>query len=71
MAERAPDDPAVPRRTVKEIVADHDLLRLARFDVERFLTLVDFEQRLMLKMAEQLVNADRRAAPDGADDQAG
>jgi hypothetical protein len=62
-------DPAAPRGPDQEIVADHELLRLAGIDIDRFLTLSDFEQRLVLKMAEQLVNADRRAAP--GDDQAG
>jgi hypothetical protein len=61
-------DPQAPRASEEEIVADLELLRLAGFDIDRFLTLSDYEQRLVLKMAEQLVNADRRAAPD---DQAG
>jgi hypothetical protein len=63
-----PVHPPGSRGTDEEIVADHALLRLAGFDLDRFLALSDFEQRLVLKMAEQLVNADRRAAPD---DQAG
>ena len=46
-----------------EIVADFELLRLAGFDIERFVTLPEFEQRLVLKMAAQLVNAERRSKP--------
>lgn len=69
MSEDQALDPAAPRGSDEDIVADLELLRLAGFDIDRFLSLSDFEQRLVLKMAEQLVNADRRAAPE--DDQAG
>jgi len=64
-----PSHPAAPRASEEEVVADLELLRLAGFDIDRFVTLSDYEQRLVLKMAEQLVNADRRAAPEP--DQAG
>ena len=57
-------EPEAPRATKEEIVADLELLRRAGVDIDRFLALSDFEQRLVLKMAEQLVNADRRAVPD-------
>jgi len=49
----------------EEIVAEPELLRLAGIDMARFLALSDFEQRLVLKMAAQLVDAQRRAeTPD-------
>lgn len=69
MNDTPPSDPKAPRASEEEIVADLELLRLAGFDVDRFMTLSDYQQRLVLKMAEQLVNADRRAAP--GEDQAG
>jgi len=69
MNDPPPEDPAAPRDTNEDIVADFELLRLAGVDIDRFLALSDFEQRLVLKMAEQLVNADRRAA--SGEDQAG
>jgi hypothetical protein len=62
-------EPRAPRATNEEIVADLELLRRAGVDIDRFLALSDFEQRLVLKMAEQLVNAERRAEPEA--DQAG
>ena len=53
MSERKDDD----------IVAEHELIRLAGFDLEQYLTLPEHQQRLVLKTAEQLVNASRRAEP--------
>lgn len=47
----------------EEIVADDELLRLAGIDAARFAALSDFEKRLVLKMAEQLVDAARSSAP--------
>jgi hypothetical protein len=69
MNERPDPDPAAPHGTDEDVTTDNELLRLAGVDIDRFLTLSDYEQRLVLKMAELLVNAGRRAAPD--DDQAG
>jgi len=54
-----------------EIVAEPELLRLAGIDMARFLALSDFEQRLVLKMAAQLVDAQRRAETPEDDAQGG
>jgi hypothetical protein len=59
----------VPPPASEEVVAEAELLRLAGIDMAHFLTLSDFEQRLVLKMAEQLVNAERRAEETKSDDQ--
>ena len=48
----APDEPALP---------DLELIRRAGFDLDHFLSLPEFEQRLVLKMAERLIDAARRA----------
>jgi len=48
----------------EDIVAEHELIRLAGFDLEQYLTLPEHQQRLVLKTAEQLVDAQRRAEPD-------
>jgi hypothetical protein len=53
--------PEPKRRGDQEVVAEHELIRLAGFDLDHFLTLSEVEQRLVLKMAERLVNAERRA----------
>lgn len=54
-----------PRRGGDEdIVAAHELIRLAGFDLDRYLSLPEHQQRLVLKTAEQLINAQRRAAPE-------
>ena len=52
-----------PRRD-EDIVAEHELIRRAGFDLEQYLTLPEHQQRLVLKTAEQLVDAQRRAEPD-------
>jgi hypothetical protein len=39
---------------------DLELVRRAGFDLEHFLALPEFEQRMVLKMAERLVDAARR-----------
>ena len=57
------DGPARPSDRLVDIVADQELLRLAGIDIDRYLALSDFEQRLVLKLAEQLVDAGRRADP--------
>jgi hypothetical protein len=44
-----------------DIVGEHELIQLAGFDLDHYLTLSEVEQRLVLKMAEHLVNAERRA----------
>jgi hypothetical protein len=44
-----------------EPVADLDIIKRAGFDPDYFLSLPDFEQRLVLKMAERLLDAARRA----------
>jgi hypothetical protein len=62
-----PEDKAAsgaPKPHEQDIVVEHELLRLAGIDIERFRGLSDFEQRLVLRMAAQLVNADRRAQTD-------
>jgi hypothetical protein len=56
--------PDAPRRPDEEIVAEHDIIRLAGFDLDHYLTLSDHEQRLVLKMAQHLLNAERRAEPE-------
>ncbi len=48
----------------EDIVAEHELIRRAGFDLEQYLALPEYQQRLILKTAEQLVDAQRRAAPD-------
>lgn len=53
-----------PRRKDEDIVAEHELIRLAGFDLEQYLGLPEHQQRLVLKTAEQLVNASRRAEPE-------
>jgi hypothetical protein len=53
-----------PPRSDEDIVAEHELIRLAGFDLDHYLTLPEHQQRLVLKTAEQLVNAQRRAAPE-------
>lgn len=64
MTDGAPSD--APRRRDEDIVAEHELIRLAGFDLAHYLSLPDYQQRLVLKTAEQLVNAARRANPEGA-----
>jgi hypothetical protein len=44
-----------------EIVAEHELIQLAGFDLDHYRSLSEVQQRLVLKMAEHLVNAERRA----------
>ena len=60
-------DAAKPPPAEKSL-ADHELVTRAGFDLDYFLSLPEFEQRLVLKMAERLVDAEHRAADqdDGA-----
>jgi len=51
-------------RRDEDIVAEHELIRRAGFDLDHYLTLSDHQQRLVLKMAERLVDAARRTEPD-------
>jgi hypothetical protein len=48
-------------RSHRDIVTEHELIQLAGFDLDHYLSLSEVEQRLVLKMAEHLVNAERRA----------
>ncbi len=50
----------------EDIVAEHELIRLAGFDLAQYLALPEHQQRLVLKTAAQLVDAKRRAGPDKA-----
>jgi len=52
--------PTVPGSDDKAL-PDLELVRRAGFDLEHFLALPEFEQRMVLKMAERLVDAARRA----------
>ena len=53
------------KRRDEEIVLEHELIVRAGFDLERYLGLSEHEQRMVLKMAEHLVNAARRAEDQG------
>jgi hypothetical protein len=44
-----------------ESLPDLELIRRAGFDLDHFLSLPEVEQRLVLKIAERLVDAARRA----------
>lgn len=54
-------DNPTPRAAPPDIVHDLELLRLAGIDLDYYQALSEFDQRMVLKMAERLVNADRRA----------
>ena len=62
--DRCRDKTARPGEPRSDIITDHELLRRAGIDIDRFLALPDFAQRLTLKLAERLVDAGRRADPD-------
>jgi hypothetical protein len=62
MSEPSIPPDARPPAARQDIVAEHELLRLAGIDLDYYQTLSEFDRRMVLKMAERLVNADRRAA---------
>lgn len=64
MTESGPAPSPTPRREDEDIVAEHELIRLAGFDLDHYLSLPEHQQRLVLKTAEQLVDAQRRATPE-------
>jgi hypothetical protein len=50
-----------PAASEERALPDLELVRRAGFDLDHFLSLPEFEQRMVLKMAERLVDAARRA----------
>jgi hypothetical protein len=55
------DEPKSPPEPDEGTPPDLELIRRAGFDPQQFLALPEFEQRLVLKMAERLLDAARRA----------
>jgi hypothetical protein len=64
VSERDDQRPAAGARPDQDIVAEHELIRRAGFDLDYYLGLSDHDQRLVLKMAERLVDAARRTEPE-------
>jgi hypothetical protein len=55
------EPPGRPPAAREDIVGEHELLRLAGIDIDFYQRLSEVDRRKVLKMAEQLVDAHRRA----------